>query len=65
MAVVSLSEEAAKRFGFRRVCANCGTAFYDKDRWPVDCPKCGATYQVHAMLKGGARSIPARRDSAS
>ncbi|MEM8752914.1 MAG: TIGR02300 family protein [Pseudomonadota bacterium] len=31
-------------WGVKRLCAACGARFYDLQRDPVDCPKCGATY---------------------
>lgn len=32
--------------GEKRVCAECGTKYYDMHRDPITCPKCGALFQL-------------------
>ena len=32
--------------GTKRLCASCGAKFYDLDKDPIHCPKCGAVYEV-------------------
>jgi uncharacterized protein (TIGR02300 family) len=34
---------AKSELGTKRVCPDCGAKFYDLNRDPVDCPKCGYT----------------------
>lgn len=41
--------------GIKRKCSSCGISYYDLNRSPVTCPKCGAAY-VHA-----APTRPSRR----
>lgn len=37
--------------GIKRKCSSCGASYYDLNRTPITCPKCGAAY---------APSIPVR-----
>jgi uncharacterized protein (TIGR02300 family) len=37
--------------GVKRVCGNCGAKFYDLNRDPILCPKCGTVFDVQAALK--------------
>ncbi|WP_232627690.1 TIGR02300 family protein [Methylobacterium sp. Leaf118] len=37
---------ARPELGVKRQCMNCGAKFYDLDRDPATCPKCGTVYQV-------------------
>ena len=37
--------------GVKRFCGNCGTKFYDLNRDPILCPKCGTVFDVQAALK--------------
>ena len=37
---------ARPELGVKRQCMNCGAKFYDLDRDPATCPKCGTIYQV-------------------
>ena len=39
---------ARPELGVKRQCMNCGAKFYDLDRDPATCPKCGTIYQVAA-----------------
>ena len=32
--------------GTKRLCASCGAKFYDLNKDPIHCPKCGAVYEV-------------------
>jgi uncharacterized protein (TIGR02300 family) len=36
---------AKPELGTKRTCASCGTKFYDLNRTPIVCPKCGEAYQ--------------------
>jgi uncharacterized protein (TIGR02300 family) len=37
---------APKALGVRRRCLSCAAAFYDLDRTPILCPKCGVEFKV-------------------
>ena len=37
---------AKPELGTKRLCASCGTKFYDLNKDPTHCPKCGAVYEV-------------------
>jgi uncharacterized protein (TIGR02300 family) len=32
--------------GIKRLCTSCGAKFYDLNKDPIHCPKCGAVYEV-------------------
>jgi uncharacterized protein (TIGR02300 family) len=38
-------------WGTKRICQSCGTKFYDMQREPIICPKCGTEYDPEAFLK--------------
>ena len=37
---------AKPELGTKRLCASCGTKFYDLNKDPIHCPKCGAVHEV-------------------
>jgi uncharacterized protein (TIGR02300 family) len=37
---------ANPELGTKRLCAGCGAKFYDLNKDPIHCPKCGAVYEV-------------------
>ena len=45
--------------GLKRICASCGTKFYDFGKLPVICPKCGAEFtgEVEVKSRRGRSSI--------
>jgi uncharacterized protein (TIGR02300 family) len=48
--------------GKKRRCLECEAAFYDLNRDPITCPKCGATHQpAAARLKSDGREPPKGR----
>ena len=47
-------------WGTKRTCQSCDAKFYDLNRNPVVCPKCGAIYDPEASLKT-RRSRPAEK----
>ena len=49
--------------GGKRQCQNCGTKFFDLNKDPILCPKCGTVFQIAAMTRG-ARAAPADDDEA-
>ncbi|HEX2115245.1 MAG TPA: TIGR02300 family protein [Alphaproteobacteria bacterium] len=50
---------ANPKWGQKCVCSGCQAPFYDMQRSPVTCPKCGAFYQPSVLLKSDGR--PRRR----
>jgi uncharacterized protein (TIGR02300 family) len=47
--------------GKKRRCLECDAPFYDLNRDPIACPKCGAPYQPVARLKSDGREPPKGR----
>src|SRR5215813_4194120 len=37
---------ANPELGTKRLCASCGAKFYDLNKDPINCPKCGAVYEI-------------------
>ncbi|OIQ94583.1 protein of unknown function (FYDLN_acid) [mine drainage metagenome] len=50
---------AKPEWGAKRTCQSCGTRFYDMQRTPLICPKCGATVEPEVVFK------PRRQSAAS
>ena len=44
--------------GTKRLCANCSAKFYDLNKDPILCPKCGTVYEV-AVVTRPTRPEPA------
>jgi uncharacterized protein (TIGR02300 family) len=42
---------AKTEWGLKRTCQSCGAKFYDMQRSPIVCPKCGATFDPESLLK--------------
>lgn len=40
---------AKPELGTKRQCESCGAKFFDLNRDPIVCPKCGTTFQAAAM----------------
>jgi uncharacterized protein (TIGR02300 family) len=40
---------AKPELGTKRQCRSCGNRFYDLNRDPILCPKCGAVFQLHEL----------------
>jgi len=38
-------------WGMKRICPSCGARYYDLHREPVQCPKCGAAYDLETLSK--------------
>ena len=49
---------AKPEWGVKRQCNSCGSRFYDLNRTPIVCPKCGAAYE-------GEQTFKTRRSSAA
>jgi uncharacterized protein (TIGR02300 family) len=37
---------AKPELGIKRLCAGCGAKFYDLNKTPITCPKCGTLFEV-------------------
>ncbi|GJE41045.1 TIGR02300 family protein [Methylobacterium soli] len=51
---------ARPELGLKRQCMSCGAKFYDLDRDPATCPKCGTVYQAAATSRVAAPALAAR-----
>jgi uncharacterized protein (TIGR02300 family) len=38
-------------WGTKRICQSCGTKYYDLNKSPIHCPKCGAEFNPELILK--------------
>lgn len=45
---------AKPELGLKRQCMSCGAKFYDLNRDPAVCPKCGTAYQASALSRVAA-----------
>jgi len=41
---------AKPELGTKRLCASCGAKFYDLNKDPIHCPKCGTIYEVAPVV---------------
>lgn len=55
---------AKAEWGTKRICHNCGAAFYDLRKEPPVCPKCGTEYDPEAILKSRRSRAPLPEDKA-
>jgi uncharacterized protein (TIGR02300 family) len=44
---------AKPELGTKRLCAGCGAKFYDLNKDPITCPKCGTVYEVAVVAPRG------------
>ena len=44
---------AKPELGTKRLCAGCGAKFYDLNKDPIACPKCGTVYEVVVVAPRG------------
>jgi uncharacterized protein (TIGR02300 family) len=51
--------------GAKRLCGSCGAKFYDLNKDPVICPKCGEAHDPLAGLKLKRQNTPANEPSKS
>jgi uncharacterized protein (TIGR02300 family) len=50
---------AKPELGGKRQCQNCGAKFFDLNRSPIVCPKCGATFQAAPGRAAARAAAPA------
>jgi uncharacterized protein (TIGR02300 family) len=55
---------AKPELGSKRQCQNCGAKFFDLNKDPILCPKCGTTFQPPALSRSAARAAVADDDEA-
>ena len=54
-----IAQLAKPELGNKRQCQNCGAKFFDLNKDPILCPKCGATFQPPALSRAAARAAVA------
>ena len=47
---------AKPELGAKRQCQSCATKFYDLNKDPIACPKCGAIFHIAALSRAPARA---------
>ena len=52
---------AKPELGTKRVCASCSARFYDLNKDPITCPKCGTEFTVAALSPRGRPDAAAAR----
>ena len=55
---------AKPELGSKRQCQACSAKFFDLNKDPIVCPKCGAVFQVAAVSRAAARAAPVDDDEA-
>jgi len=48
---------AKPELGLKRQCMSCGAKFYDLNRDPAVCPKCGTAFQAAALSRAAAPTV--------
>ncbi|WP_150495997.1 TIGR02300 family protein [Roseibium aquae] len=52
---------AKPELGTKRLCPSCGAKYYDLNRDPITCPKCGTIFQV-VMTSRAAKAAKAAKE---
>jgi len=55
---------AKPELGTKRLCAGCGAKFYDLNKDPITCPKCGTVYEIVVAPQRGRPDAAAARAQA-
>lgn len=55
---------ARPEFGAKRQCQNCGSKFFDLNKDPIVCPKCGTVFQPMVAASRPSRASAVARDEA-
>jgi len=53
---------AKPELGLKRQCMSCGAKFYDLNRDPAVCPKCGTVFQAVALSRAAAPAVARAAD---
>ncbi|ACK49588.1 conserved hypothetical protein [Methylocella silvestris BL2] len=53
---------AKPELGNKRQCQNCGTRFFDLNKNPIVCPKCGTVFQGAPLSRAAQRAAAADDD---
>ena len=53
---------AKPELGAKRQCQNCGAKFFDMNKDPVVCPKCGTIFQGVARVERAAAKVEVEED---
>jgi len=57
---------AKPELGTKRICAGCGTKFYDLNKSPITCPRCQAEFVIQAKPAPAAKkAAPAEEKEAA
>jgi uncharacterized protein (TIGR02300 family) len=56
---------AKPELGTKRLCAGCGAKFYDLNKDPITCPKCGTVYEGVVVAPRGRPDAAARAAAAA
>src|SRR5215510_11703617 len=56
---------AKPELGTKRLCAGCGAKFYDLNKDPITCPKCGTVFEVVVPVTRGGRGEAAAAAAAA
>ena len=57
---------AKREWGAKHICADCGVKFYDLQRKPITCPKCGSVVEIETVRSNRRRpSAPPERPPAA
>jgi len=56
---------AKPELGTKRLCAGCGAKFYDLNKDPITCPKCGTVFEVVVPVTRGGRDAAAAAAAAA
>ena len=62
----SAAEKLAKpELGTKRQCQNCGAKFFDLNKDPIVCPKCGTVFQGAARVRAAAKPMEEEAERAA
>jgi uncharacterized protein (TIGR02300 family) len=53
---------AKPELGAKRQCQNCGAKFFDMNKDPIVCPKCGTVFQGVARVERAAAKVEVEED---
>ena len=57
MAKKTADIELMNALGFRRICPNCGTKYYDMNKQPPACPTCQAVFDPEGLVRTRRRAM--------